>query len=237
MATESFTANQKRAADLKIIAAKSRWTIFEGHIRLWMVGFLIVADLFSLFSAFFVASQIRQLPRIIIDPSYIEIFSLLAFTLVIMFGRNGLYPGVGLNYVDELRKIVSSTSFTFLVILGITFLLKTTHYYSRLILIITWLVALAFIPVGHYLIRRLLIHLQLWGDPVVIIGNTQKAIPLAEHFKGNPQLGLRPVAVLRNDQCKSCALSAHTSNTTCAIKAQARDLSSGNCPGPDRKSK
>ena len=225
MATESFTADQKHAAELKIIASKSRWTIFEGHIRLWMVGFLIAADLFSLFSAFFVASQIRQLPGIIIDPSYIKIFSLLAFTLVVMFGRNGLYPGVGLNYVDELRKIVTNTSFTFLIILGITFLLKTTQYYSRLILIITWLLALTFIPVGHYLIRRLLIRLHLWGDPVVIIGSAKKALPLAEHFKGNPQLGLRPIAILRSDQCKSCLLNEHTLNSICTLKAQAHDLS------------
>lgn len=225
MATEGFTANQKRTADLKTITAKGRWAIFESHIRLWMVGFLIAADLFSLFSAFFVASQIRQLPGIIIDPSYLEILSLLAFTLVIMFGRNGLYPGVGLNYVDELRKTVSSTSLTFLVILVITFLLKTTHYYSRLILIITWLLALAFIPIGHYLMRRLLIRLQLWGDPVVIIGNAQTVMPLAEHFKENPQLGLRPVAVLRSDQCKSCTLKANDANSICAIKMQARGLS------------
>ena len=225
MATESFTANQKRTTDLKIITLKSRWTIFEGHIRLWMIGCLILADLCSLSLAIFVASQIRQLPGIMIDPSYIEIFSLLALTLLIMFARNGLYPGVGLNSVDELQKIVSSTSITFLVMLGITFMLKTTHYYSRLILIITWLLALVFIPVGHYIMRKLLIRLQVWGEPVVIIGHTRKVLPLAEHFKANPQLGLRPVAVLRSDPCKSCTLSDHTSDSICAIKTQARGLS------------
>jgi Undecaprenyl-phosphate galactose phosphotransferase WbaP len=225
MATESFTANQNRTKSLKIITLKSRWTIFEDHLRLWMIGFLIVADVFSLSAAIFVASQIRQLPGIIIDPSYIEIFSLLAITLVIMFARNGLYPGVGLNAIDELRRIVSSTSFTFLVMLGITFALKTTHYYSRLILIITWLLGLAFIPVSRYMMRRLLIRLKLWGEPVVIIGDSKKILPLAEHFRENLQLGLRPVAVLRNDQCDGCALSVHTSDSICTIKAQARDLS------------
>src|SRR5512142_2669945 len=105
MATESLATNQKRTADLKTITLGSRWAIFESHIRLWMVGFLIVADLFSLVSAIFVTLQIRRLPWIVIDPSYLEIYILLAITLVIMFGRNGLYPGLGLSYVDELRKI------------------------------------------------------------------------------------------------------------------------------------
>ena len=132
-----------------------------------------------------------------------------------MFARKGLYPGVGLNYVDELGQIVSSTSFTFLVMIAITFVLKTTNQYSRLILSITWLLCLGFIPLGRYLVRRLLIRLQLWGEPVVIIGNSQKVWSLVEHFRINLQLGLRPVAVLKNDQCAGCTLGVHTQD--CAL--------------------
>lgn len=225
MASESFTASHKQTTELKINTFKSRWTIFEDHVRLWMVGFLIATDLLSLSAAIFIASQIRQLPGIIVGPSYIKILSLLAITLVVMFARNGLYPGVGLNYVDELRKIVSSTSFTFLVILGITFVLKTTSYYSRLIFVITWILCLAFMPVSRYMMRRLLIRLGLWGEPVVIIGDSKKVLQLAEHFRINLQLGLRPVAVLRDDQCANCAFSAHTADSICMIKEQARGLS------------
>ena len=164
MATDSYIADQTQTTDLKINTLKSRWTIFEEHVRLWMVGALITADLLSLFAAIYLASQIHE-PGIIIKPSYVGLFSLFATTLVIMFARKGLYPGVGLNYVDELGQIVSSTSLTFLVMIAITFVLKTTNYYSRLILSITWLLCLGFIPFGRYLVRRL-------SDPFAIMGGT-----------------------------------------------------------------
>jgi Undecaprenyl-phosphate galactose phosphotransferase WbaP len=224
MATGSYIADQTQTTELKIHTFKSRWTIFEEHVRLWMVGALIAADLLSLFAAIYLASQIHE-PGIIIKPSYIGLFSLFAITLVIMFTRKGLYPGVGLNYVDELGQIVSSTSFTFLVMIAITFVLKTTSSYSRLILSITWLLCLGFIPLSRYLVRRFLIHLQLWGEPVVIIGNSQKVWSLVEHFRINLQLGLRPVAVLKDDQCAGCTLGAHTQDSLCTILAQARYLS------------
>jgi Undecaprenyl-phosphate galactose phosphotransferase WbaP len=225
MATETFTANRKRTTPLKYYARKSSRTIFEDNSRLWMAGFLIATDLFSLLFSVFVASQIRQLPGIFTESYYIEIFRLLLVILVLMFARKGLYPGVGLNYVDELRQITSSTSFAFLLMLGITFVLKTTLYYSRLILIITWLLSLAFIPVSRYLIRRFMIRSKLWGEPVVIIGNSQKTMWLVEHFKTNLQLGLRPVAVLNDDQCAGCVLSGHIPDQVCTIKDQARGLS------------
>ena len=201
----------------------SRRTFFEENIRLWMVGALMAADLFSLSAAIYLASQIRQLPGIVFDPSYVQVFGLLAITLVIMFSRKGLYPGVGLNYVDELGQIMSSTSFTFLVMIAVTFVLKTTNYYSRLVLSITWVLCLGLLPLSRYLVRRFLIHLRLWGEPVVIIGDSQKVWSLEEHFRVNLQLGLRPVAVLKDDQCAGCTL-VHTQDSACAILEQARGL-------------
>jgi Undecaprenyl-phosphate galactose phosphotransferase WbaP len=190
-----------------------------------MTGFLVAADLFSLLSAILVAMQIYWLPGMRFNSNYLEIFGLLAVTLVIMFARKGLYPAVGLNYIDEFRQLASSTSFAFLVMLAITFVLKTTSIYSRLILVLTWLLALTFIPASRYLVRRLLIRWRLWGEPVVIIGDEEKALPLAEHFKINLQLGLRPVAVLQAEDCAGCTLNVHTPDSVCSIRTRARELS------------
>jgi Undecaprenyl-phosphate galactose phosphotransferase WbaP len=225
MATESLTVPHKQTADLKSNTLKSRRTIFGANTRLWMAGFLVATDLLSLALAIFIASQLRRSPGILLTSSYIQFFSLLAITLLAMFARKGLYPGVGLNYVDELRHIASSTSFAFMVMLGITFILKTTAYYSRLLLMITWLLGLILIPASRYVMRRLMIRLKLWGEPVVIIGNSHKVLPLAEHFRINLQLGLRPVAVLEDDQCAGCVLNAHTPDSICTINEQARGMS------------
>ena len=153
----------------------------------------------SLFIAILVALELRHLFGIAFDPYYWEIYTLLAIILAVAFGRKGLYPAVGLNYVDELREIVSSSTFAFLILIGVTFLLKTTSIYSRLALLLIWAICQATIPAGRYWVRRLFIRLHLWGEPVAIIGDLYKDLPLAEYFRINLQLGLRPVAVLRDE--------------------------------------
>ena len=178
---------------------KYRRTILESNARLWMTCVLVASDMLGLFIAILVALQVRHLPGITLDSYYQEIFVLLAIILVIAFGRKGLYPAIGLNYVDELREIVSSSSFTFLILIGMTFIIKTTSIYSRLALLLIWALCQVTIPTGRYAVRRLLIRLHLWGEPVAIIGDPSKDSALAEYFRINLQLGLRPVAVFRDE--------------------------------------
>jgi hypothetical protein len=45
------------------------------------------------------------------------------------FLRVGLYPAMGQSYAEELRLVVVSTSFAFLIITGFTFALKTSETY------------------------------------------------------------------------------------------------------------
>ncbi|HUH99249.1 MAG TPA: undecaprenyl-phosphate galactose phosphotransferase WbaP [Anaerolineales bacterium] len=173
--------------------------ILELHGRLWMGCILLASDLLGLFVAILIALQARRLPGVVLDQYYRQIFILLALTLGIAFFRKGLYPAVGSNYVDELRDIVSSSSFAFLILIGVTFLLKTTSIYSRLMLFIIWILSLVLVPAGRYVVRRLFIRLNLWGEPVAVIGDLRRNLALAEYFTTNLQLGLRPVAVFRDE--------------------------------------
>ncbi len=204
---------------------KSRTSLFEANSRFWMAGFLIATDLFGLFTSIILALQIRQVPGVFIDPSYLEIFALMTITLVLLYVRNGLYPSIGLNSVEELRRIVISTSFAFMVMVGITFILKTTSYYSRIALVISWLLSLAIIPLSRYFMRKWMIRWKLWGEPIVIIGNLQKALKIKEQFETNPHLGLRPVAMIEDNQGTDCSPDAHSSDSPSMIKMQVRGLS------------
>jgi Undecaprenyl-phosphate galactose phosphotransferase WbaP len=123
--------------------------------------------------------------------------------MVVTFLRSGLYPALGMNRVEELRRLVTSISFAFLILIGFTFGLKTSAIYSRLALVIMWGLCLVFIPAFRVLMRWWLTHLKLWGEPVVIIGDIYKALPLANYFRRNPHFGIRPLAVLRDELCIS----------------------------------
>lgn len=184
---------------LKTQAIKNRWSFLESNAHLWMMFVLLVTDMLSLFVAIQLAIQFRGLLGMAFYMYGEDILILLAVTMVAMFYRKGLYPAVGSSYVEELRDIVSSTTFAFLILIGVTFLLKTTSIYSRLILVFVWALCLVLIPVGRFLVRKLFIRLKLWGEPVAIIGDWHKGPALAEYFKTNLQLGLRPVVVFRDE--------------------------------------
>lgn len=179
--------------------ARRRWSILDANARLWMGGSLAFTDLFSVLLAVLFATQFRQIPGDIFNPAYLPLFILLAVMLVIGFSTNGLYPGIGMHPVDELRKVVSNISITFMIAIGVTFVFKTSIIYSRLILILSWIISLLFVPVGRSIVRTLLSRIGLWGEPVVIVGDMIKSLPLAEHFRKNPQLGVKPLKVFPNE--------------------------------------
>ena len=201
MATEFLTATD---VNLDLPIEKSRRSFLDRHARLWMACMLILADLFSLIVSVLAASYIRQLPAMVDNPAYDQLFGLLVLIQLVLFFRKGLYPAVGMHYVDEIGHIVSSTSIAFLIILCVTFIFKTSHYYSRVILMIAWGLSLVLIPAIRYIFRRALIRWQLWGEPVVIIGEYKRAEHYQEHFRKNLQLGLRPVAIWSDDLCSDC---------------------------------
>lgn len=225
MATEILSTNRKRARDLKSYSLLGLAAIFESNSRLWMVGFLSASDLFGLFVSILIACQIRQLPGELVESAYIKIFSLLAVTLVILFIRNGLYPGIGMHSVEEFKQIVFGTNFAYMVMLGITFILKTTSIYSRLALLISWFLSLLFIPLSRYILRQWMIRLGLWGEPTAIIGNSHNVPQVVEHFRSNPHLGLRPVAIMQDDQFTCCTNGTHGTEAACTIKYHAHGLS------------
>jgi Undecaprenyl-phosphate galactose phosphotransferase WbaP len=223
MVTESFVINKE--ADLKVREIKKNVGFFETHTRLFMSGVLMLADLGGLAVAILIAIQLRILHVMILEHAYVELYALLAVILVVSFYTRGLYPAVGLNKVEELRHIVVSLNFGFLALLGLTFILQTSGYYSRLVLILTWMVTLVTIPLFRYIARKVSIHLNLWGEPVAIIGDLHKALPLAGYFKRQLEFGVRPVAVLRDEECKSEDFKNYPSLPIYKIKEYAKSLS------------
>jgi Undecaprenyl-phosphate galactose phosphotransferase WbaP len=209
----------------KIQDAKIRKANFNVHTRQWMGRILLATDMLSLLIAIFIAMQAHPELVLTIESPYTGIFLLLGSTIAYLFLRRGLYPPVGMHYADELRHIVTTTSLAFLIIIGVTFALKTTAIYSRLELILTWMVCLPLIPLSRYIVRRLLIRLGLWGESVVIVGDLNKAKSLAAYFRAKLQYGILPVAMLNDQRRPDKRLSPCPLLSICKIKLFARNLS------------
>lgn len=212
-------------AQLKIEDVEMHKLRFNVHTRQWMGNILAATDMLSLLVAIFIAMQVRHMFFANIHFPYIGIFLLLGSTIAYLFLRRGLYPPVGMHYSDELRHMVTTVTLAFLITIGVTFVFKTSFSYSRLVLVVTWLLCLPLMPFSRYVVRRLLIWVGLWGESVMIVGDAQKAQLLADYFKINLQYGILPVAILSEQPSLGESAWPCPNLPICRIKVLARKLS------------
>jgi Undecaprenyl-phosphate galactose phosphotransferase WbaP len=107
----------------------------------------------------------------------------------------GMYPGYGLDAVEELRR----HTFSLLAALGVlaTFALSL-HIgllLSRMFLGFAFACLLLFAPFVRYLVKRGLKEIGLWGKPVVILSYKRIAANVTDRLNRNWELGYNPVAV------------------------------------------
>jgi Undecaprenyl-phosphate galactose phosphotransferase WbaP len=108
----------------------------------------------------------------------------------------GLYPGVRLSPVEELRRLTVSVSCVFTVwAIGIT-LLRGTLGVQWLFLIVVYLTSLLALPICRSWFRQLLAKWTPWGIPVLVCGNDTAAVRLHQWLGENRHLGMRPVGVI-----------------------------------------
>lgn len=203
--------------------ARSLHSLFQSNARLWMSIILMTTDLLALCTALLIAIPFRRMLPVLMDARYDRIFIVLTVLLAVLFFRRGLYPGVGMHYVDELRHIVTSSALGFLVMIAVAFLFQI--YVLAPILVLAGVLSAFLIPFGRYIVRRKLIQRNLWGEPAAIIGDPQKARSLMDYFTVNMQFGIRPVAVLTDQLYASNQQTICPSLPVCRIKLLAHNLS------------
>jgi Undecaprenyl-phosphate galactose phosphotransferase WbaP len=199
--TESRDSNAE--AEIAILWRSSPKGSAPGRLRTMLPGLLIgVADLLALAAAWcfglFIAGHFHF--PVVRIPSfhaagYLAIF--LAFYLA-----SGLYPGIVVHPADELRRQSVGTSLASIVLL----LLAATTRKSSLLLgavPVVWALALASMPLGRLLMRRVCARRPWWGMPALILGASEIGIYIAGLLRRHPALGLKPVGFL-DDQPDRC---------------------------------
>ncbi len=164
--------------------------------RPWMVGALAVSDALSLFLAGFTALFLWSFVRSdLIIQNYTSVIPLIIiFTLV--YSIAGLYPAVGMGPVEELRLLTILTTLSFLGMGTLSFYLRNVEQFSRASFGLAWLFALILLPLNRHLFRKLFTALGFWGEPVVLIGYGQYGEQILNVLLKNPELGMRPVAII-----------------------------------------
>jgi Undecaprenyl-phosphate galactose phosphotransferase WbaP len=155
---------------------------------------LLVADVAAISAALFVGSALRHwLAHHAGAPIAGTVLPALLINLAI-FTVAGLYPGVCINPVEELRRCFLSVTLSFLSLWSATFFLHDLSQ-SRLVYALAFLLANIFVPLLRVCARRLFCRSPWWGSQVAILGYGETGKLLMRTLSDNPQIGLRPIAV------------------------------------------
>lgn len=108
----------------------------------------------------------------------------------------GLYPGVKLSPVEELRRLVVSVTCMFVVwAVGVAVLTGTLNF-QRWFLVVVYFACLLVLPICRSWVRHLLGRWTKWGIPTLVCGDDAAAVRLYQWLSDNHHLGLRPVGVI-----------------------------------------
>ncbi len=107
----------------------------------------------------------------------------------------GLYPGYGLDQVEELRRQTLALLATMSIITVFAFASQVGDSLSRIFLF-AWCLGLLFAaPMARCLIKWAIMRVGLWRKSVVVVGAQEAGARLLKVLQKEWQLGFRPVAV------------------------------------------
>jgi Undecaprenyl-phosphate galactose phosphotransferase WbaP len=155
---------------------------------------LISSDALAIAAALLAASVLRNL--LLGDTvNHLAVIVPALATALCSFLAAGLYPGVCVNPVEELRRCSLSITLSFLCLLSVTFL-RHDLTPSRVIFVFAYLLTLCLVPLLRTGTRSLFAGKPWWGSQVAIIGFGTTGKLVYESLINNPRIGLKPVAVL-----------------------------------------
>ncbi|MGJ3248888.1 MAG: undecaprenyl-phosphate galactose phosphotransferase WbaP [Elainellaceae cyanobacterium] len=121
---------------------------------------------------------------------------------ILSYATFGLYPGVAISPVDELRWISVSTTLIYLVLGSAIFLFREGEIYSRGAFLLAWALSLFLVHLSRALVRSLFASKRWWGYPVIVLGAGKTGDMVIRTLQRRPRIGLKPVLVLDDDPSK-----------------------------------
>ncbi len=163
---------------------------------------MISSDLLALATAGVAAVSTRLALDGQFPPSlYWQMFPILGL-FVAAYALVGLYPGVAMSPVDEMRWICLTTTLMYLVLAAMVFMRREGEIYSRGVFIMAWVLSVLLVIAYRAAMRLLFARKSWWGYPVMILGAGQTGSMVIRTLKRRPGTGLRPVLVLDDDPQK-----------------------------------
>jgi len=169
--------------------------------RSWTVGALVASDLLSLVLAAFAAGAVASTGLIASGWAPLVRYDYLVFLVPIAYAFAGLYPAVGMNPVDEFKRLTVATSAVF--VASLASIAMVGGVMPSWVLVLAGIFALAAVPIGRAAARQLFAHRAWWGVPVVVLGAGRTAELLLERLQSHPRIGMKAIGCLDDDPAKA----------------------------------
>lgn len=110
----------------------------------------------------------------------------------------GLYPGYGMNEVEELRRQTYASLATLAIAATFALAFQIGDAVSRLLVGLVFLGLLLFSPFMRQFTKKWLAKNGVWGNPVIILGSKETGVQVEKLLSNEWTLGYRPVAVVES---------------------------------------
>ncbi|HEX4131144.1 MAG TPA: undecaprenyl-phosphate galactose phosphotransferase WbaP [Pirellulales bacterium] len=161
---------------------------------------LLIADFASLALALWAAHSLQADVMSIASPVDLALGGAAAAAMFAIYLAFGLYPGVGLSAVAEVRQtwLATTSMIAVLVAAALGFDAEQGSLTSNeeLTLLIAWPVLLAAVPIGRRLMRRLVARQPWWGYGVIVFGGGREGASIYHRLMLHREQGLRPLGVI-----------------------------------------
>ena len=107
----------------------------------------------------------------------------------------GLYPGYGMDSVEELRRHTYTVFATLAILAVFAVGFQAGGLLSRLLLLIVFLGFLVVAPLTRYLTKWIMKEVGIWGKPVVVLSYKETGTNIVNSLNHRWELGYNPVAV------------------------------------------
>ena len=115
---------------------------------------------------------------------------------VIVFAFFNLYPPVGLNGVEQMRKVVIGISTVYFGVTATMFLAKDFSASSRGVFITSWILSTVLVLSMRAITATWGARQRWWGTPVLVIGTGPTMVAVISKLHAHPALCLTPVGCL-----------------------------------------
>ncbi len=194
----TFEASLERAGTRSAIGGRMASRLITGSL-------VMAADILAVLLAGWLAVTGWSLVNSAVEAAAYARLWPLSLLFVAAYASRGLYPGVGLSPVEEFRRLV--VVITVVCMAGAAFLvLSRDGTFSRGVLLAGWALTATLAPLARSLLKAACAGRSWWGVPVLILGAGEAGRRVAASLSAQPELGLKPVALLDEDpEAAGCA--------------------------------